>query len=160
MSNKPNEPKSGDVGAGEKKARPPILARRVEVAEHQRNLWHATTDFGTALEDTLEPGFWSGVAAKFQPGDRIEVRSEDHAYFAEIYIVDAGRQWAAVRLLRAHKIDDRSEAPPKGLEIDWAGPLVRNRVIRTSDRAVLKDQLTSYAAALSWAREHTKSLAA
>src|SRR5690349_16586133 len=82
---------------------------RFKRAENERTIWTATVEAGIPFEDVLKPEFWAHIASKmYNPphrtgwGDRIEVYPDDMTYYAELFVHDAGPNWAKVSVLQKH----------------------------------------------------------
>jgi hypothetical protein len=148
--------------AEKEKERPPLHPSRFQLAEHRRQIWHIVPEHGTALAELLTPAYWSHVSRQMRPSDRIEVNAEDGSFFAELVVIDAGLQFAKVALLREAKLEgvEASQTSLPGHKVEWSGPHTKFRVVRESDRKVLKDGFTTRADAGTWLSNHAKALAA
>lgn len=147
------------------KERPPLHPSRMQLAEHRRQIWHIVPEHGTALTDLLNPAYWSHISRQMKPTDRIEVSAEDGSYFAELIVIDAGLQFAKVAVLREVKLEttespEASAAIMKGHKVEWSGPHTKFRVLRESDRKVLKDGFGNRSDANAWLAGHAKAMAA
>jgi hypothetical protein len=75
---------------------PKIHPSRFQVGPYRYGRWEATLPVGTKYEECLRPEFWSQVADMLKPpknvpgkaweGSVIEVRTEDHKFYAEFYV--------------------------------------------------------------------------
>ena len=131
-------------------------------AEYVRNVFAITPEHGVTIDDLKEPGYWAHVAAKLHPTDRIEVTSEDGTWFAEVFVNAAAHNWAQVTVLRFHELAEAAKpavnVAPKH-SVQWKGQNKLHCVIRTSDKAVVKEGFTSAALANAWVADYeTKSL--
>lgn len=146
----------------EDKAVTQLATKRFQSAEHMRNIWYVTPEHGTPFDAVIDPKYWAHVSARMRPRDRIEVDAEDGTYFAELMVIDAGRLFAKVKVLRKHDFESKESVTDAGpdFEVKYAGPHAKWRVLRKSDRAVLKEGCEDKQAALTWAQEHSKALAA
>lgn len=121
-----------------------LLSSQISDAEYARRVMVARPAIGTPPAALLDPTWWAHVAVNFTPGDRIEVLPQDGAYDLDLRVVEAGRNWARVRVLRAWP-EDILEAgaispaanPAEGFIVEWGGPAHKWRVVRASDRAVI-----------------------
>jgi hypothetical protein len=169
------------------KLAPKLTPDRFKEAEYTRRVWAMTPAAGTEVKHLLAPAYWSHVAAKLNPTDRIEVITEDNAWFAEILVISQGGHWAQVKLLRYVQLngvaaapavkaesipepaaestaeitpDDTpepaTEIPPTDsqLVVNYGGVKARHRVMRRSDKVVLKDGFPTQAEAVKWMHEH------
>jgi hypothetical protein len=128
-----------------------ITNSRVKDAAYVRNIFSATPEIGTKYEDVLKPEYWSHVAASFHPTDRIEVLSEDGSWFAELFVVSCGRNWAKVCPLRFVELSESvpTEAQDK-FKVVWRGQVHKHSVVRIADNAVIKTEFATAADAKKW----------
>ena len=121
-----------------------------------------TPEAGTTLDEMLNPLFWAHVAKKLKAWDRIEVRPADGAWWAELIARVVQPFAVRVHVLRHVEFgvrDGVSTAPevPAGYELKnrgrdgWA-------VIRTEDKAVLREKEPSRDLALAWLGASLRSL--
>jgi hypothetical protein len=161
------------------KLAPKLTPDRFKEAEYTRRVWAMTPAVGTEVKHLLAPAYWSHVAAKLNPTDRIEVITEDNAWFAELLVMSQGGNWAQVKLLRYVQLTGVAAAPEAVVEktsesvaeevtepttetpstdsqltVSYGGIKARHRVIRKSDKAVLKDGFPTQAEAVKWMHEH------
>jgi hypothetical protein len=141
----------------------PVIPTRMQLAEQVRNIWCLTVPVGTTVQDMLNPGYWAHLARQLQPGDRIEVEPDDGSYFAELRVLDSGNQYAKVMALREVKleaVEPSASVSVPGHTVEWSGRHTKWRVVRESDRKVLKDGLASKADGYGWLASYGKALAA
>lgn len=135
-----------------------LTPERIKQAEFARNVFAISPEPNVKLADMLQPAFWSHVAAKLHPTDRIEVIPEDGTYFAEFYVVSCGRNWAKVSLLRMHElVEDTPEAASTAsveYEVQWAGGQEKARVMRLSDKAVIQSGFATKKDAAEWLHKY------
>ena len=124
-----------------------ITAPRIEQAEFVRNVLHATPEAGTSHEEMLKPEYWTHVAKQLKPGTIIQAVPEDGLWFAEFYVVAASRTWAKVSLLRFHELSEIAtpDVVDKGAEykVEWGGAVHKWRLVRLSDKQVIKKEMQS-----------------
>ena len=139
-----------------------LATARIQAAEQMRNIWFVTPEHDTPFESILDPKYWAHVSWQFKPRDRIEVDAEDGSYFAELIVLDAGRLFAKVAVLRKHEFAkaDVTGEEDSGFEVKWAGRHSKWRVIRKADKAVLKEGFEDKQAGLVWVAGHMRSIAA
>lgn len=124
-----------------------LMPQRMHLAEHERTAYVVTVESHTSRELLKEPSFWSLVAKKFRPYDRLEVRSDDGTFWAEYLVLACDRTWAKVHEMSFHKLTTSEIAQTQAaiqndeFEVKWGGPHNKFRVIRKSDNAVIKDQI-------------------
>lgn len=141
----------------------PAAPIRMQLAEQMRNIYRLIVPNEAQLKDVLEPGFYVHLAKKLRPGDRIEIKPDDGSYFAEVEVQDVGGGYAKVALLREVKLETVTRSAASilpGHSTEWGGEHIKWRVIRESDRRVLKDQLPTQTDALNWLSNHAKAQAA
>lgn len=149
-----------------------LTAERIKLAEFSRNIFAISPEPNVKLADMLQPAFWSHVAAKLHPSDRIEVIAEDSTYFAELYVVSCGRNWAKVSVLRMHELtEDRPQnagEPTTSAEVptadaahivQWVGGQEKARVLRLVDKAVIKSGFATKKDAAEWLDKYEAELA-
>lgn len=142
-----------------------IQSGSLKLAEHVRAVHVVIPPEGTTVEDLLKPEAWAHVAHELATGSRIEVVPESGEWFAELYVVEAKRQWAKVVLLR--KVDlapllVQGESAPQDTEefyAKWSGPISKFRVHRKKDKEVIRADFATAEDANLWIAEHKKSLA-
>lgn len=138
-----------------------LATDRIQLAQHMRNIWYVTPEFGTPVEALLEPQFWAHVSAKMKPRDRIEVDAEDGSYFLELRVEDAGRLFAKVVVLRRVDLAPTETAEQSAeYKVMWAGPHAKWRIVRAVDKGLVKDGLESRQAAEMYLTSHMKAMAA
>lgn len=118
-----------------------IYPNRMPLAETARNLWVMTCEEGTTREDINNTNYWNHVAKMLRPGDKIEVRTDESAFYAEFYVVSCGKNWAKVKELCFH---DLAKVPitdsTGGFEVKWKGPHRKWAVLRISDGEVVSEK--------------------
>lgn len=141
----------------------PLLTMDTFQLKESRNpgWWHCAP-IGTSIEQILTPGYWANFAGKMQRQGRqctIEVHWADASQFAELYVVEAGRNWARVALMRHIKIE--CVAPPPDTNkfaVGWGGPVDQFRVTNLLNNTVLKAGFPSEVDAQRFLAEHLKKL--
>ena len=81
----------------------PLTRGRISTREKSQNEWVATIESKVTVEDVCKPDFWQFVAHSMRPYDKIQVRTDDGLWYAELLVLWVDRTAAKVRLL--HKID-------------------------------------------------------
>lgn len=137
-----------------------ITQDRVKGAEFVRNIFSAIPEHGTPFEDILKPAYWSHVAAKFHPTDRIEVLAEDGSWFAELIVISAARNWASVSVLRFVELAEVVTPKPQAdqFAVQWKGQKLLHCVIRQSDKVIIKDSFSTAAEASKWLESYENTL--
>lgn len=121
---------------------------------------HVKQPVGHTVEDALRPEYWVHHAralkaeqASGRPdmaGSKIELRTLDHAHYAELYVRAVHENTLVVDLLREPVYFGPKAVGTKELEVRWN---VGNRgydVIRQSDRHVVASKLPTKEAAVEW----------
>lgn len=121
------------------------------LAEHKRNIWHCIPEAGTPFEAVLNRGYWAHVSRNLSAGDRIEVFPPERSYFAELYVLGAGKLFADVKNLR-HIPLQQADADISPLECGeyqarWLGLDLQWCIVRGDDRVkpnLSKDEAISF----------------
>lgn len=147
-----------------------ILAHEMDLGETRRNVWRATPRSGVDVESLNDPTYWSHVAKRARPGDKIEAFWEDGSRYVELIVVGVGSAALSVRILSQLEIaraSEEEETPSEGKGLDmrdyrivFAGSLAKFRITRIKDRHTVKDGFDTKDAAALWLKEHLKALAA
>lgn len=139
-----------------------ILQNRVRGAEYNRNIYSATPEYGTRYEDVIKPEYWKHVASTLRPTDRIEVVSEEGTWFAELFVVSVGKQWAKVFPMRFIELSESTPNEQQGVAthaVEWRGPKRKWSVERNSDKEVIKDQFATKDDANAWLQQFQGEMA-
>ncbi len=131
-------------------------SKKLELANNgiRFNVFRATPEIDTPVSAMLDRGYWAHVSANLRPGDKIEVIPEDFSYFAELIVIDAGKLYANVRLLRNEPLSEPIKVKA-GYDIKWAGPYAKFRVVRGKD--VLQEGFADKSDANAWLENHVKA---
>lgn len=144
------------------KPRAPLISPRLQEAEYERRVFVATPEAGTKLEEMLSPGYWAHVAPRLTPWSRIEVRAEDGAFYAEMLVLSCERNWAKMFVLNKYDLipADLMMMPSASDEfkIEFAGPHHKWRVVRLSDKEVLRTGYQTKEEANTWLNGHIKTV--
>ena len=146
-----------------KKIAPKLTPDRFKQAEYTRNIFAMTPAPNTEVEHLIKPEYWSHVAKMMNPTDRVEVVAEDNSWFAEVLIMSTGPNWARVKLLRhvslvekATKADAPIAENPQ-FEVNYGGVSAKHRVVRLSDKSVIKDGFATKAEAVKYMQDYELS---
>ncbi len=143
------------------KTAPQLHPSRFALAGHKRNLYFVTPAEGTTLDEVLQPVFWSHVAARLRPTDRVEVHAEDGSWFAELAVRDAGHLHATLVPLRVFEFDEiERHAASADHQVQWKGPHHRWTVVRLSDGQFVKTECASREEAQMWLAGNARMLRA
>lgn len=150
----------------EQKRAPKITDAKFKPSHYVQKNYIATPDYGVTLEQVMDESFWGHVASQLKGGFTIEVMPEGLPYYARLIVIHSDEKTRAmVKLLQY--VDLVNEAPkPQTAEIVTEVSLgekfkaERNgrwfRVIRLSDKEVMKTGLPTMAEAEQWAAENLK----
>jgi len=129
----------------------------IGLSQHRRQDWVAVAKEGTAVDDLLKPVYWSHMAARLQPFDRVEVRDEGGRWVVELMVLRAERNWASVTLLFHHdlpKLRASSDVDTiDDYDVEWGGPHDKWRVTRKSDKHKMQTKFASQEEGLAWLRQ-------
>lgn len=111
------------------------------LASFERQDWVANVPQDCTIEDIKRPDFWSLMAARLKPYDRIEVRADDGTWLAEVIVIGCDRTWAKVNVLNTYKLTGVEEAAKEtgSLEFKFKGPGKKWCIIRKSDGEILRE---------------------
>lgn len=134
---------------------------RMNEASFWRNVWTVNPEVNTTIDEMKTEGYWAHTASRMKPWDLIEARAEDGSFYAMFIVLDTGRTWAKVHLLNEWKLENVEQPEvqvDKEYFIKFRGPQFRWSVIRTKDKAVVKENLFPKEEAIRWVNEHVKAL--
>jgi hypothetical protein len=142
-----------------------LIVPRFKDAAYERNIWQASIENGVTFDEVVKPEFWAHVAAKLKANDHIEVVAENGEYFGELLVIDSGRLWAKVAVLRFVELAAQ-EVPAalltsaaSGYRVEYKGPTLKHVVIRLSDNQIVQEGIPRKNEAELWVAEHVKALA-
>jgi hypothetical protein len=139
----------------------PLDGARMRECEFERTVWVITAHENTKPEDLLRLEYWTNVAEKLKPYDKIEARADDGTWYAEYLVVESERLWSRVCLLNKVDLDEApksDEARPEAeFRVEWKGPAHKWSVIRSSDSAMVKEGLGSRTEANAWVAARMKA---
>jgi hypothetical protein len=139
----------------------PLSFDRWQLKEHRNPGHWICVQAGVTIEQLLEPAFWANVARNLQPRSTVEVHWDDASQFAELYVLDAGRNWASVDVLRHHADLKRPNLKhlAEQYEVGFNGPVDRFRILRLSDREVIKAGFATEVDAHKFLADYKRKLA-
>lgn len=135
---------------------------RWQIGDFMNTRHSIVPEAGTPWESILQPEYLANIT-RLKSGDIIEVRPEDSSYYAELFVLAKGRNWATVAVLREPvKLIPAGRAPSSvaAYEAVFKGSLALWCVIRLSDNTMMKDRLPTEADARAWIVQLERSLAA
>lgn len=137
------------------RARPTML----RAAEHYIVTWYHTVPPETPFDEMLKPDFWAHVAAKLRPHHRIVVDCEDGSWTATLFVRSAQRLSAVMGVLSKTDFKGAIEHAPAAMQasdydVAWGGPAHKHRVVRKSDKSVVKHGFDTPEQAQQWVKNH------
>lgn len=140
----------------------PLSVTRWQLGEFMNSRHSVSPASGTPFEDLLRPEFWANIT-RMRAGDILEIRPEDQSYYAELYVLKRERNAASVAVIREPIRLVCAFKPAAGevlFKVEFAGPHGKWRVIRISDKAVMRDRFENEAEARAWLGEYQRLVAA
>ena len=133
---------------------------RFALSEHTNQDWTVTVETGTSLEDILNVAFFSNVANRLRPYDRIRVRIDTGEFYAELLVLGCGKTWAKTvpifSMDLAAKADEKMQESNDEYRVQWRGPHLKFCIIRNSDNEPVKERLETKADAEAWLVNYAK----
>lgn len=118
-------------------------------AQYAYGRYSVTLPVGWVLDDVMAPEAWALVAHRLQPqpgtGDAVrigtifEVRTQDHAWYAELYVRAVREMAIDVAILREPRVLQPKLDDPDGYEINWNFGRRGFDIIRKIDREKVGD---------------------
>ena len=140
----------------------PLNVSRCMFGDFARNTHTAIVPAGTDFETVCRPEFWANVT-RLAVGDIIQVSTDDRAWFAELFVLGKARNSATVAVLREPLqlvAAFKPEAGAKHFDVQFSGAHGKWRVIRLSDKNVVKDQFETQGEARKWLDQYERLVAA
>lgn len=136
------------------------LMTNIGLSEQLRQDWVLLVPEGHAPDDLLDTGYWAHVAQRFQQFDRIEARAETGEWLAELLVVRCGRNWASVKMLALHELNEATKVAGVAAKhfVKWRGAVHKWCVLRISDQQVIQTGLDSRLAAESALEQYERVL--
>jgi hypothetical protein len=124
---------------------------RMQEAEFARAVHVVTADAEHLPQDLERQDYWAHVAQNLRPWTRLEVRADDGTWYAECLVLEAGRNWANVKVLQPSTTSRPPTSPQTQAaiaeeyarlpyEVSFRGEHELWGVIRKSDNAVMHDK--------------------
>lgn len=161
MSETIQAPEATADTVSKKRAIQELQPSRMKECEFERTVYTCTAHENTTPEDLLEPAYWTHVAEKFKPFDKVEARADDGTWYAEYLVLETSRRWTRMHLLMVHSLTTAdvsvTQAKLQEFTVEYKGPHKLHCVIRVSDGAILKDELRTKADANAWLTERIKA---
>ena len=126
-----------------------ILSKNLTPSGHRYGRMEVTMPVGFTIEDAMKPECWANVAHQFrkvamtndpdQVGTILELRTEDHAFYAELYIRAVNERSLTVAILREPVYFGPAAVKSAGFETRWNVGKRGFDVLRKSDRQIVAD---------------------
>ena len=121
----------------------------LELGQFNRERMAVTLPAGWTFEDTLKPEFWSQVVYRFKAengkdyaGRLIEVYTEDHAFYAELYVRAVRERDIIVAVARDPVYFGPRDMKTPGYEVRWNLGRKLHEIIRKSDKEIVGAEKT------------------
>ena len=135
-----------------------LLPRRMKPAEEVSTRYAVTLPPEHVHDDLLDPAYWAHVAVQLQPGNILEVRTDNGSHYGRFYVTECSRNHAKLFELEWVKIEkDATEIPDDVYVYAWKGPTLKHCIIRKSDGAIIHEQMPSKADAMQWIANERKA---
>lgn len=126
-----------------------LAPKNFQSSEFAYARFSATLPAGWTLEDALRPEFWANVCHVLQSppvtrepdksGAIIELRAEDHSFYAELYVRAVKKRGLDVAVLREPVYLGQQKVESDKFEIKWNVGKRGFDIIRKSDRETVAD---------------------
>jgi len=138
-----------------------VMPARMQSSEFLRQDWVVTAEEGTLIEDVLDPGYWTHMAAQMEPYARVDVRIDTGEWFLELLVLQVGRNWAKVHVLHKHQLEafDPEAGTGSRCEVKWGGPSDKYRVVRKADNEIISKGHSSRGDAEAAMAQYEKTVA-
>ena len=132
---------------------------RFDLAEQHRRVFFHTAQSGVSVEELGQEEYWSKVAMRVQPLDRIEVVNDDGDFFCELIVLSTGAEGlrlAPLRGVELHRaVGARGTAQRTDIRAIYKGPHLKWCAVRGDE--VLHEGSKTEAACLTWISAHNAS---
>lgn len=139
---------------------PRIHPRDFKLCEYEYARFSARLPIGATFQDALKPEFWVQVCHLLRKnpvtnepdksGAIIEIRTVDHAFFAELYVRAVQEKGLVVAVLREPVYFGQQEVKSDRFDVRWNVGARGYDVIRRSDKEVVAKALSTKEEAQSW----------
>ena len=145
-----------------KAVRAPMMhPSRMQPAEYNRQDFVANAEVAHTVDDLLQPGYWSHMAAQLNAYDHIEVRADDGSWLVELLVTEVGKNYAKVIIRHKYDLVNVTEAPvlSEQHKIEFKGPQKKHVVIRVSDGQSIKEGISKREEAEAWLKDYERTIA-
>lgn len=150
-----------------------FLSAQLKAGDYVNTLWRVCNAAPeTSVDDLLRPEAWAHTARMLKAHDEIVVVPQGAPYRAHLLVMEAGKNFAKMRLLSVVSLNDETllheDAPAAApslpedapLFVKWNGPADKFAVVRRSDGEKLNTGFAVKAEAESWASQHLAAMSA
>lgn len=137
----------------------PLMPANFRQYEHEIQQWVVYADPKATDKDLETPAYWSNVSNYFRIPAEITIIAEDGTWKKWATVHAADRNWAKVTIdysKEYSKTTPRTDDPT--MEVEWAGPNHKWRVLRKSDGDVLSKGHQTRDQAETWVKSHSEAL--
>lgn len=142
--------------------------KRVKISNFQTSeyafaRYSAVLPVGWTLDDVLDPDAWAQIAYKLDKnkitndparvGAIIEVRTEDHAFYAELYVRAVRNMALDVQAIRYERLGPKEEVQTAGFDVRWNVGRRGFDVVRKADGVIVADGLPKKEDAYAWIKK-------
>ena len=137
---------------------------RFSLYEYQNQVWTATAESGTGIEDLAKPDYFANIANKLQQYDRICVRVDTGEWYVELLVVACGKNWAKtvvtmqVEFNESVNADEGRDAVFDLYSVVHRGPHCKWSVVRKADKEVIKEYCGTKSEAQAWLSSYLVTL--
>lgn len=111
------------------------------------------------LDDLMTPAYWANVCRRLRKGNIVEVRAEDHSFYAEYYVLEVAPSFAIVKQINFQQLHDGIKTGSMAKDkyvYKYMGPSWGHCVMRDSDHEIIERDLGSKSAVLKRIEELSK----
>lgn len=137
-----------------------VKPNSLQLAEFAYARYSVELPVGWSLDDVLDPDVWAHVAHKLdrnkstnepaRTGAIIEIRTEDHAFYAELYVRAVREKALDVQLVSYHVLGPKVIASNDRFETRWNVGRRGFDIVRLSDKAVVAQGFPKKEDATAW----------
>lgn len=117
-----------------------LHASRFASFEYKNKIFKVDIPSGVTPDQLLEPAYWMHVSRTLQTGDEIVALAEDNTYYVRLIVLNAGINWANVKVLYFAELSKEFEVPADAdtaYDIVFGGNFHKWRVVRKSDNQTI-----------------------
>ncbi len=117
---------------------------------------------GTPKDAPQKAEFWTHVARKLSPLCEVKIITKDGAWYARYLVLFVEGSNVQVKELEFHELDNTDELASESgdFEVTWGGPAHKFRVMRKSDKEVMRAGFANRSEAALWMHRNLAKAAA